>query len=103
VIDDNNSGMSAHPDIKEIAEVIQKPAGYVIEICGLYVCKLKAKQGYHVVCDRPEEKWDVFFAMPYAAAAYFLRRKRIMKLGYDHEKIELPIVSTKELGEMYIG
>lgn len=100
-----------YPDAHEISEVIRKPAGYVIEVCGLYVSRM-TNGGYHVVCDRGQEQWEREFISPFEAASFFISQRKEMKLGFDMEKkvkMELPIVALPPVrpvpghGEMFIG
>jgi hypothetical protein len=88
-----------------IAELIRRMPGYVVEMRGLYVSKMTNGK-YHVVSEIEDgEPIRREFENPYAAADFFVQKRREFKLGFDITgPVELPIVSASDSHtEMFVG
>jgi hypothetical protein len=82
-------------DADAIAEMIRKKPGYVVEICGLYVSKMKDGR-YHVVSERNKDTVEKIFESGLQAAKFFCKHRESLKLGYDFE-------AKEERSEVYLG
>lgn len=66
-------------------DVLRLKPGYIIEICGLYVCRMRSGN-YHVRCERDGQQFDELFPDAEAAASWFLIKRDELKLGYDKDQ-----------------
>lgn len=87
-----------------IAEVIRRMPGYVVEIRGLYVSKMTNGK-FHVVSEIEEgEPLRREFENPYAAADFFVAKRKELKLGFDvTNQAEVSIVQSNNNTEMFMG
>ena len=72
-------------DLELLVDTLRKPAGYVIEVCGLYISRTRTGN-FRVNCVREGHECDDLFADTWDAARYFLKKRVELHLGYDVEK-----------------
>lgn len=81
-------------ELDTLVSILRHPAGYVVEINGLYVARQRNGE-YHVCHCSQEGKTEWPCADVWEAAKLFMRKRKVLLLGYD---LETPLGSECFLG-----
>lgn len=72
-------------ELELLVDLLRKPPGYVIEVCGLYVARTRTGN-FRVNCTRTGHEFDELRSDAWEAAKLFLKKREELKYGYDLEK-----------------